>query len=122
MIGRSGSSAVSCVAASQSLRIGRWRAAGAALVDCILAILLPGGKAASLRPLAGERHGFDRLRATCRYASIAQRHMASAAPQAGSGERNGKLLQADASGADVPVAEFLHLRGDTYRRYGNAQF
>src|SRR5580658_1991405 len=42
MIGRSGSSAFSWVAASQSLRIGRWRAAGAAAVDCI--VLPPGGR------------------------------------------------------------------------------
>src|SRR5580704_17728784 len=33
MIGRSGSNAFSWVAASQSLRIGRWRAWGAAVVD-----------------------------------------------------------------------------------------
>src|SRR5215472_6009325 len=36
MIGRSGSSAFSWVAASQSLRIGKWRCCGAALDDCML--------------------------------------------------------------------------------------
>src|SRR5580658_3705393 len=58
MIGRSGSSAGSWVAASQSLRIGRWRW-GAALDDCMSSSRGP-KVSSSLRWASGERHDFDR--------------------------------------------------------------